>query len=330
MNVLFIGGTGNISSACIRPALEKGFDVFLYNRGNSRMKLPREVVQLQGDIRDREQTRAALSDYHFDVVVDWVAFTREHVEQDIALFSGNVKQYIFISTASAYQKPPVHPVITESTPLDNPFWEYSRNKIAAEERLMQEYRENNFPMTIVRPSHTYGDSMIPSIFDRGPITLDRIKKEKEIIVPGDGTSWWVVTHNSDFAKAIVGLLGQPAACGQAFQITSDEALTWDQINTIIAGHMGREARIVHIPADFICSRYPEFQGPLKGDKIYSVRFDNSKIKRLVPEFICSTPFSVGVERSVRWFLDNPDSWSVNEEVDQKLDDIIEAYRNYWS
>ncbi len=327
MKVLFIGGTGNISTECIQPALNKGFELFVYNRGNNNDTLPSEVNRITGDIRDFEQSREILSSYQFDVVVDWVAFTVKHIEQDIALFSGKAGQYIFISSASAYQKPLVSPVITESTPLHNPYWEYSRNKTAAEERLIKEYREKGFPVTIVRPSHTYGRKAVPCVFDNGQVTIPRLQQGKEIIVPGDGTSWWVVTHATDFAKAFTGLLGKPGAIGQPYHITSDEALTWDQITTIVAGHVGVEPKIVHIPADVICSQFPEFEGPLKGDKINSVLFDNTKIKRLVPEFICSTPFHIGSERSVKWLIDNPPNpTEASQELDRKMDAILEAHK----
>ena len=325
MKILFIGGTGVISSGCIQPVLERGFELYVYNRGNKAHQLPPEVVQLKGDIRDRGKTREVLGSYEFDAIVNWNVFTPEQAEQDIELFSGKTGQYIFISTASAYQKPAVHYKITESTPLQNPYWEYSRKKIAAEQRLMEEYRSRGFPVTIIRPTHTYGENMIPHIYDRGPILLDRLRRGKPVVVPGDGTSWWVVTHNTDFAKGLVGLLGHPSALGQAFHITSEELLTWDQIFSIVAGHLGVEPKLLHIPADFICERYPEFTGPLKGDKIYSVYFDNSKVKELVPGFVCTTPFHVGVEGSVRWFLDHPDDNKPDPGVNAKLDALVKEF-----
>lgn len=330
MKVLYIGGTGVISSGCIGPAVRKGIDLFLFNRGSSSPGYEgaqlSEVTVVKGDIADRDSLGKLVDSERFDVVVDWIAFTEEDVERDIELLSGKVGQYIFISSASAYQKPPRSLPITESTPLHNPYWQYSRDKITCEERLIRAYREDNFPVTIIRPSHTYGNKMIPSIFDRGPIILDRIRRGKELVVPGDGTNRWVVTHNSDFAKAFVGLLGAPQAIGEAYTITSGEALTWDQIHTIVAGKLGLEARIVHIPADFITSLYPEFTGPLHGDKIHSVDFDNTKVRSLVPDFICSTPFHLGVEGSLRHFDAHPDEFAADEELNAKMDDIVARYR----
>ncbi|MCF7915583.1 MAG: SDR family oxidoreductase [Spirochaetaceae bacterium] len=326
MKVLFIGGTGTISSACIREAVSRGVDVYVYNRGNSNEQLPEGVTPLKGDIRDRSGTVKALAGYRFDVVINWVAFTEEHVAQDIDFFSGKVGQYVYISSASAYSKPPAGTYVTEGTLLRNPFWQYSRDKIACEERLIKAWRETGFPVTIVRPSHTYGEKMIPSIFDRGPTIVDRIINGKPIIVPGDGTSRWTLTHNSDFAKGFVGLLGNPAAVGEAFHITSDEALTWDQVHHILGMKLGRPVQIVHMPADYICERYPEFTGPLKGDKIHTALFDNSKIKRLVPAFRCTTPFHLGIEASLQRLKKNPEENIINEDLNSKLDDLLKRYK----
>ncbi len=329
MKVLFIGGSGVISSGCIEPILERGIELFLLNRGTSRPGTEgvdsKKLRRITADIHDSSEMQRLIEEEYFDVVVDWIAFTVEDVERDIRLFSGKVGQYVFISSASAYQKPPAALPIRESSPLCNPFWDYSRDKIACEERLTEEYRRNGFPVTIIRPSHTYGNKMIPSIFDRGPMILDRLRRGKELIVPGDGTSRWVVTHNSDFAKALRGLLGAPQALGEAYTITSDEALTWDQIHRIIASKLGLEAKIRHIPADFITAHYPEFTGPLHGDKIHSVDFDNSKVKSLVPDFLCTTPFHLGVEGSIRYFDTHPEEFLAEDALDRKLDDIIAKY-----
>ncbi len=329
MKILYIGGTGVISSACIKRSVEKGFEVYVYNRGSHNDELPRGVKVIHGDIRDRKITETALKGYTFDAVVDWVAFTEDHVLQDIELFSGRTGQYIFISSASAYAKPPSGTFVTEGTLLANPYWQYSRDKIACEERLFTAWREKGFPVTIVRPSHTYGDKMIPSIFDRGPTIVDRIRRGREIIIPGDGTSRWTLTHNSDFAKGFVGLLGNPAALGESFHITSGEALTWDRIHRIIAARIGKEVKIGHIPADLICRMYPEFTGPLKGDKIHTALFDNTKIRRLVPEFRCSTPFHLGIERSLEYLESHPELNVVNEDLNRKLDDILARYGELW-
>lgn len=329
MKVLFIGGTGTISSACIEQAVRRGIEVYVYNRGTHNEELPKAVKTIKGDIRDRQLTDQMLKEYTFDAVVNWVAFIPEHTAQDVELFSGRTGQYIFISSASAYAKPPAGTFVTEGTQLGNPFWQYSRDKIACEELLLSAWREEGFPVTIVRPSHTYGDKMIPSIFDRGPTIVDRLRRGMEVIVPGDGTNRWTLTHNSDFAKAFTGLLGNPAAIGEAYHITSGEALTWDQIHHVVATRLGVEAKIVHIPADLICRMYPEFTGPLKGDKIHTALFDNTKIKRLVPEFICSTPFHLGVEGALRRLEAHPEENQVDQELNRKLDDILARYKRVW-
>jgi nucleoside-diphosphate-sugar epimerase len=329
MKVLFIGGTGVISSACLRPAIEAGAELYLYNRGNAPQEVPEGVTLIQGDIRDRKKSEEQLRGRSFDVVVQWVGFTEEHIERDIELFAGRTGQYIFISSASAYHKPPAGLPITESSLLRNPYWEYSRNKIACEQRLERAYRETGFPVTILRPSHTYGDKMIPSPFDRGATIVARMRRGKEVIVPGDGTSRWVLTHNSDFAKGFVGLLGNPRAIGEVYHITSQEALTWDQIHSIIAGKLGTVAKIVHIPADFICHHYPEFTGPLLGDKIHSLAFDNSKISRLVPGFRCTTPFHLGIEASLRRLEEREEEALLDAELERTLDDLIDRYRRAW-
>src|SRR6056297_1761240 len=326
MKVLFIGGTGTISSACIREAVSRGVDVYVYNRGSHNEELPKGVTPLKGDIRDHSGTVKALAGYRFDVVINWVAFTEEHVAQDIELFSGKVGQYVYISSASAYAKPPAGTYVTEGTLLGNPFWQYSRDKIACEERLTRAWRETGFPVTIVRPSHTYGEKMVPSIFDRGPTIVDRILNGRPVIVPGDGTSRWTLTHNSDFAKGFVGLLGNPAAVGEAFHITSDESLTWDQVHQIIGTKLGRPVEIVHMSADYICARYPEITGPLKGDKIHTALFDNTKIKRLVPAFQCTTPFNVNIADSLHRLQEQPDENVINEDLNSKLDDLIKRYK----
>lgn len=326
MKVLYIGGTGVISSGCIEPALRKGIDLHLFNRGISSDTSPSGAQHIQGDIHDTETLKRVADKERFDVVVDWIAFTPEDIERDIEIFSGKVGQFVFISSASAYQKPPAALPITESTPLHNPYWQYSRDKIACEERLIEEYRKTGFPVTIVRPSHTYGDKMIPSIFDKGPIVVQRLQQGKELLVPGDGTNRWVITHNSDFAKAFIGLLGAPQALGEAYTITSDEALTWDQINRIVASKLGVQARIVHIPADLITHFYPEFTGPLHGDKIHSVDFDTSKVKRLAPEFTCTTPFHLGIEGSLKYLRENPEHAEADPQLDAKIDDIISRYK----
>ena len=260
------------------------------------------------------------------MVVDWIAYTPDDIERALALYRGKTKQYVFISSASAYQKPPSHPIITESTPLVNPYWEYSRNKIACEERLMKAHRDEGFPVTIVRPSLTYDPNFPIAIGGWGCYTLaDRLKKGKPIIVHGDGSSLWVVTHAEDFGRGFIGLLGNMQAIGHAFHITSDEVLTWDQIYMTIADALGVEANIVHIASDFIAKVAPNLGPGLLGDKSWSVIFDNSKIKSFVPDFKAVIPFREGIRRTLAWFdADEKRRW-VNEEVNAEMDRILAAY-----
>ena len=325
MRVLFIGGTGFISTAVSRQAIAKGFELYLLNRGSRPAHLPGSY-SLIADIHRLEDVRAALQDLEFDVVVDWIAYAPDDIERDLALFRGRVKQYVFISSASAYQKPPAHYLITESTPLHNPYWEYSRNKIACEERLMQAYREEGFPMTIVRPSLTYDPNFPIAIGGWGCYTLaDRLKKGWPIIVHGDGSSLWVVTHADDFGRGFLGLLGNGQALGHAFHITSDEVLTWDQIYQTIAEALGVEAKIVHIPSDFIARVAPQLAGSLLGDKTWSAVFDNSKIKTFVPGFQATIPFRDGIRRTLAWFAADERRRRVDEAVHTEMDRILKIY-----
>lgn len=320
MNVLFIGGTGIISSACSELALAQGMNLFLLNRGESSRPVPDGATVLRGDIRDPASMREALGDLEFDVVVNWVAFTPEHIETDLKLFAGRTKQYVFISSASAYQKPLGHLPITESTPLHNPFWQYSRDKIACEDRLTRAYRENGFPATIVRPSHTYDRTLLP--MDGGWTVVDRMRRGKPVIVHGDGTSLWTLTHHRDFAVGFVGLLGRPAVIGEAVQITGDEWLTWNQIFELVAGAAGAEAKIVHVPSEMIAAFAPDWGAGLLGDKAHSVIFDNSKIKRLVPEFRATIPYARGVQEVLAWYDADPARQVVDAELDRLMDEII--------
>lgn len=326
MNVLFIGGTGFISTAVSRMAVERGVDLVHLNRGQRQASVP-GVRTITADIHQPEQVRAALKGQSFDVVVDWIAYTPADIERDLALFQGQVKQFIFISSASAYQKPPAHPIITESTPLYNPYWEYSRNKIACEDRLSQAYHDDGFPMTIVRPSLTYDPQFPIAMGGWGCYTLaDRLKKGKPIIVHGDGASLWVVTHAEDFARGFLGLVGNWQAIGHAFHITSDEVLTWDQIYLTIADALGVEANIVHIASDFIAQVAPEKYGSLLGDKTWSVIFDNSKIKTFVPGFQAQIPFREGIRRTLDWFHADESRQRIDEAVNQQLDRVLAAYQ----
>ena len=331
MKVLFIGGTGLISSACSELAVQRGMDLTILNRSrSSKYSIPPGAHSLVADIHaDSSQVAAMLAGQSFDVVVDWIAYTPADVQRDISLFSGKTGQFIFISSASAYQKPPAHYLITEDTPLENPYWQYSRNKIACEERLRQAYRQSNFPVTIIRPSLTYGPSQLPlcvNSWEHPYTVIDRMRKGKKVIVPGDGTSLWVCTWNADLAVGLVGLFGMPAAIGEAFHITSDEVLTWNQLYSQTFAALGLAPNLIHIPADLLAAWNDAFTGSLIGDKINSVVFDNSKIKRFVPEFGCKVPWAEGVKRTLAWFDADPARRTVDHEADQKWDAIIAAYQ----
>jgi nucleoside-diphosphate-sugar epimerase len=333
MKILFIGGTGNISTACTRLALKKGYELYLLNRGNRTRPGLEQAKIIKGDINDVSNIRKAINNLQFDVVANFIAYKPADVIRDIELFKGKTSQYIFISSASAYQKPPTFPVVTESTPLKNPFWEYSRDKIACEDMLTKAYRENGFPMTIVRPSLTY-DTVIPVAIGSWEdyTIIDRIKRGKKIIVHGDGTSLWTITHSEDFAIGFTGLLGHQQAIGHSFHITSDEVLTWNQIYEAVAEAAGVKANMVHIPSDFIC-RVAEslgqgwMWGNLLGDKSVSVIFDNSKIKSFVPEYSATIPFREGIKRTVRWFEADPSRMTVIEETNRFMDKVINEYAN---
>jgi nucleoside-diphosphate-sugar epimerase len=333
LKVLFIGGTGTISTAVSKLAVEKGIELYLFNRGRHSEYVPEGAKVIKGDVRDKKAFAEAMKNEHFDVVVDWVAFVPEHVETDIEVFKGNVGQYIFISSASAYQKPPAHWLVTESTPLYNPYWQYSRDKIACEERLMAEYRDNGFPVTIVRPSFTYSFNTIPAPINSwtAPWTLvDRMRKGKKIIIHDAGASLWTMTHNTDVAKGFVGLLGNMQAIGHAFHITSDEVLTWNQIYKAIADAAGVELEAAHIPSELIVKANPQLEGILFGDQMWSAVFDNSKIKRFVPGFIATMSFAEGIKRSIEWFDADANRRTVDEEYDKFMDELIIDYEKKFS
>jgi nucleoside-diphosphate-sugar epimerase len=325
MKVLFLGGTGVISHCLSRMAVARGMDLYVLNRGQRQADLPGAHC-LVADVQKPEEVRAALRGLRFDVAVDWIAYKPEHIERDLTLFRGAVGQYLFISSASAYQKPPAHYLITESTPLANPYWDYSRDKIACEERLLRAYREEGFPVTIVRPSLTYDETRFPVVFGGGGCyTLaGRLLKGRPIIVHGDGASLWVVTHAEDFGRGFLGLLGNDAALGHAFHITTDEVLTWNQIHETIAAALGVKARIVHIPSDVIGRLKPARAGGLLGDKSWSVVFDNTKIKSFVPSFQALIPFREGIRRTLAWFDADPSRKRVDESLNEEMDDILAA------
>ena len=318
LRVLFIGGSGVISSACAREAVNAGIDLYVLNRGQSTTRpLPDGVAELRADVRNPEAVRDAIGGLDFDSVVDWVAFTAEHVRSDIDVFRGRTGQYVFISSASAYQTPPARLPVTESTPLRNPFWQYSRDKIACEDLLVREYRENNFPATIVRPSHTYDATK--TVLSGGWTALARMLAGKPVIVHGDGTSLWTVTHNTDFARGFVPLLAHPRTLGEAFQITSDDVLTWDQIAHALAAALAVTANIVHVPSDAIAAADPEWGAGLLGDKSHSMVFDNSKLRSVVPGWRATIPFERGAREIADWYLGD----SSRQVADEKLDALMD-------
>lgn len=323
--VLFIGGSGAISSASTRLAVERGIDLHVLNRGvSSDRPLPEGVTTHRGDVRAPESVREALGDLEFDAVVDWVAFTPEHVRTDIELFTGRTGQYVFISSASAYQTPPARLPVVESTPLRNPHWQYSRNKIACEDLLVRAYRDDGFPATIVRPSHTYDRTLIP--LDGGWTALERMRQGKEVVVHGDGSSLWTLTHHEDFARGFVPLLAHPRTLGEAFHITSDDVLTWDRITQTLAAAAGTTARIVHVPSDVIAAEDPEWGAGLLGDKAHSMVFDNSKLRSVVPDFRATIPFEHGARQIVEWYDADPARRTVDARLDGLMDRLVERFR----
>lgn len=325
MRALFIGGTGNISGAVTAAALERGIELYHLNRGSR--PVPDGVCPLVADINDGEAVRAVLGGLKFDAVVDFIAYKRAEVERDIGLFSGRTAQYLFISSASAYRKPLTTPFITESTPLGNPYWDYARDKIACEETLMAAYRERGFPVTIVRPSHTYGEGWIPTSFGSRDFTVAaRLLAGKPIVVHGDGQSLWTLTAAEDFARLLVGLLGEPSAVGEAFHITSEESLTWDAIHGIVARAFGVEPRIVHVPTEVIAALCPERGPSLLGDKMWSVRFDNSKIRRFVPGLPCRVSFAEGMRRARAYYDAHPGAKVVDPAADAAIERLLAFWR----
>ena len=325
LRVLFIGGSGVISSACSRAAVKAGLELFVLNRGTSTVRpLPPGARRLQADIREPGSVRQAIKDLEFDSVTDWVAFTPDQVRTDLELFGGRTGQYVFISSASAYQTPPARMPVTESTPLRNPFLQYSRDKIACEDLLVAAYRDRGFPATIVRPSHTYDETLVP--FKGGWTVLGRMLAGKPVIVHGDGTSLWTMTHHDDFARAFVPLLGHPRTFGEAIQITSDDVLTWNQIADTLAAALGVTARVVHVPSDAIAAAEPEWGAGLLGDKAHSMVFDNTKIRGLVPGWRAVIPFEQGAREIADWYLADP----ARQVTDAGLDAVMDKLAAAWS
>ena len=321
LDVLFLGGTGVISSACSQRAVAAGMNLTVLNRGTTTDRaVPAEAEVLHADVRDPEAVRTALGQREFDVVVNFIAYTTDHVRADVDVFAGRVRQYVFISSASAYQTPPVRLPIVESTPLRNPHWQYSRDKIACEDLLVQAYREDGFPATIVRPSHTYDRTSLP-LTGRWTV-IDRMRRGLAVIVHGDGTSLWTLTHSVDFAKAFVGLLGNPQAVGDSFHITSDEVLTWNQIYECLALAADAEPRLVHVPSETIAAEAPDLGPSLLGDKAHSVIFDNTKVKRLVPDFVATIPFAAGAREIIAWRDADPSRRLVDDAMNATFDRLV--------
>jgi nucleoside-diphosphate-sugar epimerase len=328
MRILFIGGTGLISTACSAAAVAAGHDLWLLNRGRSPLPShaePRHV--LTADAGDEAEVRAAVTGRSWEVVVQWVGYAPSQVRQDIRVF-GDVGQYVFISSASVYRKPPPHWLITEDTPRANPYWRYARDKIGCEQVLVQAHAETGFPVTIVRPSLTYGPSQIPVVigsWDRPYTIIDRMRRGAKIIVPGDGTSIWTVTHNTDFAVGLMGLLGQSAALGEDFHITSDEALSWNQIYSQVGAAAGVQPDILHIPAAGIIAADPAEEGNLWGDKAYSTVFDNAKLRRIVPGFAATKKFTDGIRETVAWFDADASRRQIDQAANAHWDRLAAVY-----
>ncbi|MGV8907896.1 MAG: NAD-dependent epimerase/dehydratase family protein [Propionicimonas sp.] len=327
LSVLIIGGTGTISTEVVRRAAAVGHRVTVLNRGRStgsgRPTLPPEVQVLTADVRDAAAVRAAIGPREFDVVADFLSFVPDQVSGNIELFGARLGQYIFISSASAYQTPPARLPVTESTPLRNPYWRYSRDKIACEDLLVATYRETGFPMTIVRPSHTYDATSVP--MDGGWTVVDRMRRGLPVVVPGDGTSLWTLTHSRDFAVAFVGLLGDPRTLGQAFHITGDEALPWNRIFADLARAAGVEPTLVHVPSDVIARHDADLGAGLLGDKSHSMVFDNSLVRSIVPGWRALTPFAQGAREIVAWHDADPQRRQIDERLNALFDKLVALY-----
>ena len=329
MKILLIGDSGTISSAVTQKLVSENHQVFVLNRGNNNDRLPSSVHVLVADMANENDVAEIIKDHFFDAVCEFIAFHPSQIERDIRLFSEKTNQYVFISSASAYHKPSVNPYITEGTTLANPYWQYSRDKIACEEVLWNVYRKNNFPMTIVRPSHTYDERHIPlGVHGKKGFwqVIQRMLENKPVIVQGDGTSLWTLTHNTDFAEGFVGLLGNPKALGEAFHITSDESLTWNQIYQEIAKALHVPLKLYHVTSDFLSAvgKQYDFEGSLIGDKSTTVIFDNSKLKSVVPTFSAKVPFRKGVRLTLEYLEKHPECKVLDAEFDLFCDQVISA------
>lgn len=327
MKALFIGGTGTISTEVTKLAVARGWDLTLLNRGTRSAEVPPGAKTLTADINDEADVAAKLAGQRFDVIAQFIVFTPDQIERDLRLFAGKTDQYLFISSASAYQKPVQNAFITESTPLHNPYWEYSRNKIACEERLMKAYREDGFPVTIIRPSHTYSRSVPMPVHGGkgGWSVIRRIQQGKPVLIPGDGTSLWTLTHARDFAKAFVGLMGHHKAIGEAFHITGDQQLTWDQVVLAVGCALGVAPKLYHVSTDFLIACDPGMEGPMQGDKSQSVIFDNTKVKKLVPDYAATLHFDLGMREALACMMADPAAQQEDPEFDAWCDQVIAAH-----
>lgn len=325
--ILFIGGSGIISAASVRLAVRRGHQVTVLNRGKSSTRpLPDDVETLQADASDGAAVNEALGDREFDAVAQFRAFSSDHVGADIERFAGRTGQYVFISSASAYQKPPARLPVTESTPLHNPFWQYSRDKIACEDRLIAAYRDEDFPATIVRPSHTYDVTLLPTT--GGWTDVARMRAGKPVVVHGDGTTHWTLTHSDDFAVAFVGLLGNPLTIGEAFTITGTHAPTWNQIYTWLGRAAGVEPELVHVASETIARVSPDLGPGLVGDKAHSMVFDCAKVAALVPEFATTITYADAAMDQIAWYDANPGEQQVDAELDAVFDRLVDGVRAF--
>ncbi len=326
MKILFIGGTGNISAECAALLHQRGHEILVVTRGRTRVPAAYEAIQ--ADRKDPTAMRAALKGVQPDVVLNFLGYDVPEVQMDYELFRGAVRQYVFISSTVVYAKPPRQLPVTEEAPLGNPLWDYAQKKLACEQWLLQRWQEDRFPVTIVRPSHTYSKHWVPNPVSSGSYTFAaRMEQSKPVFVHDDGESPWTLTAAADFAVGLAGLVGRTEAIGEAFHITSDEVLTWNQIYADIAAALGvRSPRVLKVPTDFICQVAPQLTGTLKGDKAHAGVFDNSKIKRMVPEFRCRMPFRLGVRESVRWLREHPDEQKLKPELDELIEQVVNRWQ----
>ncbi len=327
MKILFIGGTGNLSADCAAALCQRGHEILVLGRGRS--AVPAGYRFVQADRKDPEAMRAALQGLRPEVVIDFLGYEVSDVRIDHDLFRDAVRQYLFISSATVYAKPPASLPIREDAPLGNAFWPYAQKKLECEQWLLRQWEGHGFPVTIVRPSHTYSKRWVPNPISSSSYSFAaRLEQGRPVYVPDRGENPWTLTAASDFAVGLAGLVGQPSTLGEAFHITSDEALTWRQIYAEIASALGVPAPdIVEVPTDFICQIAPQMSGPLKGDKAQPAVFDNSKIKRFVPDFKCRTPFRVGIRESVAWLRAHPEFQNLSPQVEQVCDTVIAAWRS---